>query len=137
MRQLRLAMVFPEENRVALDTLRSRYRLALLSNFDNGPAVDSALLDFGIYDRFETIVVSADAGWRKPHPEIFRETLRRMGVGPRQAIFVGDTPEADVMGAQGVGMDVIWIDRGSARLPPSAAAPTHTVSTFAAAANLL
>ncbi len=77
------------------------------------------------------------SGWRKPHPEIFRETLRRMGIGAHEAIFVGDTPESDVLGPQGVGMDTIWIDRGSAALPPGAAPPTYTVARFAEVATLL
>ncbi|MCK7490287.1 MAG: HAD family hydrolase [Anaerotruncus sp.] len=130
MRQLRRAVEFPEENRAALDGLRSRYRMALLSNFDHGPTVEAALRGFDIHDRFDVIVVSADVGWRKPHPEIFHETLRRMGIGPDQAIFVGDTPEADVLGPQGVGMDAIWINRNNASLPPGAAPPTHTVTSL-------
>jgi HAD superfamily hydrolase (TIGR01549 family) len=137
MQELRRAMEFPEEHRAALDVLRSRYRMAVLSNFDHGPTVEAALAAFGIHDRFEAIVVSADVGWRKPHPEIFQETLRRMGIGPGQAIFVGDTPEADVLGPQGVGMDVIWIDRGNASLPPGAAPPTHTVTRFVDVVNVL
>jgi putative hydrolase of the HAD superfamily len=137
MRQLRGAMEFPEENRMALDALRSKYRMAVLSNFDHGPTVEAALVGFDIHDRFDVIVVSADVGWRKPHPEIFHETLRRMGIGPDQAIFVGDTPEADVLGPQGVGMDAIWINRGNASLPPGAAPPTHTVRRFAEVADLL
>ncbi len=137
MRHLLRAMEFPEENRAALDTLRAKFRLAVLSNFDHGPAVEEALAGFGIRDRFDVVVVSADVGWRKPHPEIFQDTLRRMRIGPDQAIFVGDTPEADVLGAQGVGMDVIWINRGIASLPPCAAPPTHTVTRFAEVTRLL
>jgi HAD superfamily hydrolase (TIGR01509 family) len=137
MRQLLRAMEFPKENRTALDALRSRYRMAVLSNFDHGPTVEAALAGFGIRDRFDVVVVSADVGWRKPHPEIFRETLRRMGVSPDQAVFVGDTPEADVLGPQGVGMDVIWINRGNSSLPPAAAPPTHTVTHFADVTSLL
>ncbi len=137
MRQLRRAMEFPEENRATLDVLRPRYRMAVLSNFDHGPTVEEALAGFGIHDRFDVIVVSANVGWRKPHPEIFHETLRRMRIGPNQAIFVGDTPEADVLGPQAVGMDVIWINRGNASLPPGAAPPTHTVTRFAEVANVL
>jgi hypothetical protein len=34
-------------------------------------------------------------------------------------------------------MDMIWIDRGTASLPPHAASPTHTVSSFAEVARLL
>ena len=41
---------------------------------------------------------------RKPEPEIFRATLARAGVGPSEAVHIGDNPEADVVGAQGVGM---------------------------------
>jgi HAD superfamily hydrolase (TIGR01509 family) len=137
MRHLRRAMEFPEENRAALEALQSVYRMAVLSNFDHGPTVEAALTDFGIRDRFEVVVVSADVGWRKPHPEIFRETLRRLRVEVRQAIFVGDTPEADVVGPQSVGMDTIWIDRGTASLPPGASTPTFTVSNFAEVARLL
>jgi HAD superfamily hydrolase (TIGR01509 family) len=137
MRQLHQAMEFPEANRTALDALRSRYRMAVLSNFDHGPAVEAALAGFGIRDRFDVVVVSADVGWRKPHPEIFRETLRRMGMGPDQAVFVGDTPEADVLGAQGVGMDVIWINRGNASLPAAAAPPARTVTRFPEVADVL
>jgi len=137
MRQLGRAMELPEENRAVLEALRPRYRMAVVSNFDHGPTVEAALTDFGIRDRFEVVVVSADVGWRKPRPEIFQETLRRMGVGRDQAIFVGDTPEADVVGPQGVGMDVIWIDRGTASLPPGAAPPTHTVTSFAKVTSLL
>jgi FMN phosphatase YigB (HAD superfamily) len=42
-----------------------------------------------------------------------------------------------VLGAQGVGMDVIWINRGNASLPPGAAPPTHTVPSFAEAVRRL
>ena len=137
MRQLRHAMECPEENRAALVRLQSAHRMAVVSNFDHGPTVEAALADFGIRDRFEVVVISADVGWRKPHPEIFREVLRRMGTAPEHAVFVGDTPDADVVGPHGVGMDTIWIDRGSAPLPPGAAQPTHTVRRFAEVADLL
>ncbi|RPI10490.1 MAG: HAD family hydrolase [Zetaproteobacteria bacterium] len=137
MRQLRRAMEFPEEHRAALARLHLAYRMAVVSNFDHGPTVEAALADFGIRDRFEAVVVSADVGWRKPHPEIFREALRRMGLEPAQAVFVGDTPEADVLGPHGVGLDTIWIDRGNALLPSGAAPPTYTVSSFADVASLL
>jgi putative hydrolase of the HAD superfamily len=59
-----------------------------------------------------------------------------MGVSPAEAIFVGDTPEADVLGAQGMGLDVVWIDRGTAPLPSETPAPTHTVSSFSGIADL-
>ncbi len=137
MRQLARAMEFPESHRGVLDRLQPRYRLALISNFDHGPTVEMALQTHGIRDRFEAVVVSANVGWRKPRPEIFLETFRRMGIGPAEAVFVGDTPEVDILGAQAVGMDVIWIDHGTKPLPPGTPQPTHTVTSFAEVGRLL
>ena len=137
MRQLARAMEFPESHRAVLDALRPRYRMAVISNFDHGPTVEQALRMHGIRERFEVVLVSADVGWRKPRPEIFREAFGRMGIGAREAIFVGDSPEVDVLGAQAVGLDVIWIDNGTKTLPPGTPAPTHTVSRFPEIVGLL
>jgi len=124
------AMELPESHRATLDVLGSRYRLAIVSNFDHGPTVELALQSFGIRDRFEAVVVSADVMWRKPRPEIFREALRRVETGPDEAIFIGDTPEIDVIGAQAAGLDVIWIDHGTAALPVGSPPPTGRVTAF-------
>jgi FMN phosphatase YigB (HAD superfamily) len=43
----------------------------------------------------------------------------------------------DVVGAQAVGMDVIWIDNGTKALPPGTPAPTHTVASFVEVERLL
>jgi HAD superfamily hydrolase (TIGR01549 family) len=137
MRQLARAMEFPESHRAVLDRLQPRYRLAVISNFDHGPTVEMALRLHGIRERFEVVVVSGDVGWRKPRPEIFAEAFRRMAILARDAIFVGDSPEVDVLGAQAVDMDVIWIDHGTKALPPGTPAPTHTVSGLPEIACLL
>jgi HAD superfamily hydrolase (TIGR01509 family) len=129
-RQLARAMEFPDSHRDVLVALRQRYRLAVVSNFDHGPTVETALDSHGIRQQFEAVVVSADVGWRKPRPEIFAETLRRLGLRPEEVIFVGDTPEVDVVGAQAAGMHVIWIDHGTKPIPPGTPAPTYTVSAF-------
>lgn len=127
-RLLREAMRFPEANRAVLDRLRTRYRLGVVSNFDHTETVEDALAACGILDRFETVVVSDSVGWRKPRPEIFQAALAAMGLSPREAVFVGDTPESDVLGPHGLGMDVIWINRGGGALPPDVPAPTRTVA---------
>ena len=44
-----------------------------------------------------------------------------------EAIFIGDTPEADVAGAQAAGMEVIWLDRGTPPPPIGLEPPTHIV----------
>ena len=47
----------------------------------------------------------------KPDPSIFRAALHRLGVRPRQAAMVGDTPEDDIDGARALGMRTFLVDR--------------------------
>ena len=60
-----------------------------------------------------------------------------MRIAPADAIFVGDTPEVDVLGAQAIGMDVIWIDDGTKALFPGNPPPTHTVASLVEIERLL
>jgi putative hydrolase of the HAD superfamily len=60
---------------------------------------------------FEFIAASARVGFEKPHPAIFRHALAQAGVEPGEAIHVGDHLDADVQGAQGVGIGAVLIDR--------------------------
>jgi len=62
----------------------------------------------GVADRFYAVLVSDQEGMRKPEPEIFRRALARLNVAAAEAIFVGDNPEADIRGAQAVGMHTIF-----------------------------
>lgn len=57
---------------------------------------------------FQTIVISEAVGFRKPEPQIFELTCQRLGVSPRDCLFVGDNIEADIQGAAGVGMKTAW-----------------------------
>lgn len=124
------AMVLPPGNREAIERLASRYRLAIVSNFDHTPTAIRGLEVHGIGHRFERVVVSADIGWRKPRPEIFQACLDAMGVAPDRAIFVGDRPELDVAGAKGVGMACIWVNRDGESIPDGQPQPDHVVSRF-------
>ncbi len=60
-------------------------------------------LDFCVYSR----AVGAD----KPDPIIFRAALERAGVKANEAIHVGDQYASDVVGAQGVGIKALLLDR--------------------------
>jgi putative hydrolase of the HAD superfamily len=130
MRQISRAVIFPESHGAILQALSGRYRLGVVSNFDHTAAVMNMLSAHGIQDRLEAVLVSEAVGWRKPHPEIFRQALDRLGLGASEVIFVGDTPESDILGARQAGMDVIWINRDGRALPPGIPPPTHTVARF-------
>jgi 2-haloalkanoic acid dehalogenase type II len=91
-----------------LRELSSQYKLALLSNtMSDHPRV---LLRESGYDRyFDYILCSRDVGVRKPNPEVFRIVLRELGVRPEEAVHVGDSVEADMMGARDAGITGIWV----------------------------
>ncbi len=63
-----------------------------------------------IHQYFESFVVSAQVGLRKPDAEIFTLGLRSFGVPAHEAIFVDDLPQ-NVLAAQQLGLTSLWVVR--------------------------
>jgi putative hydrolase of the HAD superfamily len=99
-----------EDAEPTLRELRERgLRLGVVSNWDTrlrriaeGHGLDR-LVDF--------LVISAEAGARKPDPRIFRAALERAGVAPAEALHVGDLADEDVEGARAAGLRAVLLDR--------------------------
>jgi len=89
-----------------LANLRDRQlTLGVISNtFVPSQVLDRHLERLGLLDLLPVRVYSCDVRFRKPHPKIFSIALQRAGLAPRQAMFVGDSPEADIRGANRAGM---------------------------------
>jgi putative hydrolase of the HAD superfamily len=94
-----------------LETLHGKYKLGIVSNFALPECVDKLLKKHGLYKLFDVITVSASVNKRKPSPEIFHKALAKLCVTAENAVFVGDTVDADVEGAKSVGMKSIYIER--------------------------
>lgn len=63
-------------------------------------------------------------GKAKPHADIFNHAFERSGATPQNSIMIGDDFDADIVGAQKVGMDSIYL----AEFPKkSAVKPTHHI----------
>lgn len=101
--------VFPDVM-PSLDAVRAAgIRLCVISNFVwGGPEL---FHDLELARHFEAIVVSARVGFQKPNPGIFQHALDGMNVAPQNAIHVGDSYPADVIGARRVGITGVLIDR--------------------------
>lgn len=99
-----------------LDTLAALrdagYRLGCISNTNDGTQVWRMVDRFGLRPWLSPIYTSEEFGLRKPHPRLFHTLLDDWGMSPAQVIMVGDTLNADVLGAHNAGMRGIWIDRG-------------------------
>ncbi len=55
------------------------------------------------------VVVSDIFGTRKPHEKIFEYALEKLGSKKEETLFVGDTIETDIIGAQNFGIKSAWI----------------------------
>ena len=95
-----------------LTSLRDNgFRMGLVSNAKSDWAVRAILEKNDVTKYFGSIVTSASLRVRKPRPEIFTRTLSDLAVKPSDAVFVGDSLEADISGARRVGMRSIHLLR--------------------------
>ena len=95
-----------------LEKLKSRgYRLGMISNTSDDRNVQAIVDRVRLRRFFDTIVTSAALGIRKPDTRIFRVALDHFRVHPEAAVLVGDSLEADVLGANQSGIYSIWITR--------------------------
>ncbi|WP_323747836.1 HAD-IA family hydrolase [Catenulispora rubra] len=77
---------------------------ALLSNSFGGPY--DVYADLGLLGLFDVVVLSDQAGVRKPDPAIYDMTLQRMGVAGPQAVFVDDVAD-NLLPAEALGITTI------------------------------
>lgn len=91
-----------------LTALKKRYPLGLMSNFTHAPAAREILARTGLESCFDTILISGELGYRKPHPFVFEELARKLGVEKGKILFTGDDPEPDINGASKAGLIPVW-----------------------------
>lgn len=65
----------------------------------------------GLPDLVDAILISEQEGLRKPDVALFHRAAERLAVRPEQCLFVGDSPEADIVGAHRAGMITAWFDQ--------------------------
>lgn len=101
--------LFPD----AVETLKALKDLGLhvgiITDSDND-YIEAHLKALGIYDLFDSITTSEEAGYYKPHPRPFQLALEKAGVEAGEALYVGDNPAKDCVGAKNVGMMSVLLD---------------------------
>ena len=86
------------------------YQLGLISNTIWPAELHlEDLAEIGVLSYLKIALFSGDLGLWKPNPEIFQHALRALDTTPADAIFVGDSPREDILGAQSVGMRAVWM----------------------------
>lgn len=100
--------IVPPEVPAALEELRARYRMSVISNA-NG-TVREKLRRVGLLGYFEMVLDSHEEGIEKPDPRIFRVALDRSGAQAERSLYIGDMYHIDVAGARAAGLDVVLLD---------------------------
>ena len=112
--------VFPDSVPLLRELRRRGYRLGSVTNRSlGGERFRAELRSAGMLELFDVLAVSSDDGWLKPHPALFRRALDALGVPPHQAVMVGDSLQADVIGAKALGMIAVWKRPPHARQEPA------------------
>ena len=98
----------------ALDVLRQLdsmgYRLGMISNATDDPLIQRLVDRLGFRPWLKPALSSAGVGIRKPDPRIFHIVLDEWRLLPTQVVMVGDTPEADILGAQLAGLHSVLVN---------------------------
>ncbi|OEU61282.1 MAG: hypothetical protein BA870_11835 [Desulfuromonadales bacterium C00003094] len=87
-----------------LHTLHGKCPLAVATN--RGHGVKELLTFFGLDEFFVTVVSSADVKRPKPHPDMLLLVAERLGLQPRELLFVGDS-ELDCQAAGEAGIPFV------------------------------
>ncbi|HDK35551.1 MAG TPA: HAD family hydrolase [Bacteroidetes bacterium] len=119
--------IYPDVTEI-LPKLRRFFKLGLLSNADKDDPLIRKLLGKGF--RFDVILTSEEAGCYKPHPHIFEIMIEKMALKPGELLMIGDSPQADIVGAHRAGIAVAWINRQKKKLPPGINHPTYEFSNL-------
>lgn len=110
----------------AVDTLKRLkargYRLGLYSNATDDPFIQRLVNRNGLRPYLSPTFSSAGWGWRKPRPAAFELIARRWDLPPAELLMVGDTLNADILGAHRAGMPGILVTMDEA---PSNEANRH------------
>lgn len=91
-----------------LDTLKQQgYQLGIITN-GQGEFQAKAISGLEIQAYFDVILISEIEQVRKPEAEIFNRAITRLGGSAQNSVFVGDNPEADILGAKNANLRTIW-----------------------------
>lgn len=114
----------------ALEVIRhakSKYKIGLITN--GRTEIQYGKIDhLGLREHFDFIIVSEEAGVKKPDRRIFEAAWTELNLRPEQCIYVGDHPVNDIEGASLAGLGTIWVQVNQPWREELTATPLHTIT---------
>jgi len=94
-----------------LSYLKPTYKIYIVSNgFEE--VQYKKINNSGLSAFFDGIILSDTVGVNKPHPLIFREAMKEANASEEECLMIGDSWDADIIGAKNTGIDQCWYDLG-------------------------
>lgn len=110
LRQLERKLILFDDVLPTLSIIKRRgLVLGLVSNLNR--SLDGHCNELGLTTYIDFALSSSEVGAEKPHPPIFLAALEHAGTSASEAIHVGDQYHSDVIGARGVGISPLLLDR--------------------------
>ena len=117
-----------------LEYLAPKYNLYILSNGFR-ELQSRKMRSAGVDGYFKKVILSEDLGVLKPYPEIFNFALSATQSELRESLMIGDSWEADITGAYGVGMHQVFYNVTERTTFPFL--PTYQINSLKELMNLL
>lgn len=90
-----------------LNYLNLNYELHIITNGFH-EVQHLKLENSGIMKYFKTVTTSEEVGVKKPNSLIFQAALKKANAHAMKSVMIGDTFEADILGAESVGMNTLF-----------------------------
>ncbi|WP_396138308.1 YjjG family noncanonical pyrimidine nucleotidase [Flavobacterium sp.] len=107
-----------------LDYLKPNYKLHIITN-GFASVQTKKLNNSNIGHYFNTITNSEMAGVKKPHPTIFDFALSLANASKEECLMIGDSYEADIIGAQEAGIEAIFFNEQNVEVDNSVLQINH------------
>jgi len=122
----------------ALARLRTRYRLAAVTNCDDRLFASANTL---LGEPFEWVITAQQVKAYKPSPRVFEVALRTIGEPPDRVLHVAQSLYHDHVPARQLGLSTVWVNRrhaqhGAGATPVAEAQPDLEVADMATLAAL-
>lgn len=113
----------------ALDELHRDYHMAIVSDGQPCWAVPE-MKALGLDGYFDPIIISADHGFRKPDPRLFKKALDPMGFTAGEVLFVGNDMYRDIYGARQLNIRTIFFKSNQGRQSFSGTTADYVADKF-------
>ncbi|WP_327380614.1 HAD family hydrolase [Streptomyces sp. NBC_01207] len=125
-------VVLTDSSREALDKAQADGWTCVIVTNGRTTQQEAKIRHTGLDQLVQGWVISETVGRKKPEPEIFRAAAATVGVPLTGASVIGDSPHADIAGANALGLRSIWVSNGQAWVQDSYQ-PTHVAEDIATA----